>query len=113
MREIVHLQLGQCGNQIGTKFWEIISDEHGLDKVGKFLGESSLQASGQDQALIYFYLVQCSGGETERVLHRGGRQLLDPTGHSLGPGAGDDGQRPVGAQWREVRQKKGNIFSYI
>ena len=29
MREIVHLQAGQCGNQIGAKFWEIISDEHG------------------------------------------------------------------------------------
>ena len=27
MREIVHLQAGQCGNQIGAKFWEIISDE--------------------------------------------------------------------------------------
>ena len=24
MREIVHLQAGQCGNQIGAKFWEII-----------------------------------------------------------------------------------------
>ena len=29
MREIVHLQGGQCGNQIGAKFWEVISDEHG------------------------------------------------------------------------------------
>ena len=29
MREIVHVQAGQCGNQIGAKFWEIISDEHG------------------------------------------------------------------------------------
>ena len=27
-REIVHIQCGQCGNQIGAKFWEIISDEH-------------------------------------------------------------------------------------
>lgn len=31
MREIVHLQGGQCGNQIGAKFWEVISDEHGKD----------------------------------------------------------------------------------
>jgi hypothetical protein len=29
MREIVHIQAGQCGNQIGAKFWEVISDEHG------------------------------------------------------------------------------------
>ena len=44
MREIVHLQIGQCGNQVGTKFWEIISDEHGIDADGKFHGESSMQA---------------------------------------------------------------------
>merc|ERR1712051_743884 len=33
MREIVHMQAGQCGNQIGAKFWEIISDEHGIDPL--------------------------------------------------------------------------------
>jgi tubulin beta len=30
MREIVQIQAGQCGNQIGSKFWEVISDEHGI-----------------------------------------------------------------------------------
>lgn len=25
MREIVHIQAGQCGNQIGAKFWEVSS----------------------------------------------------------------------------------------
>ena len=30
MREIVSIQGGQCGNQIGSKFWEVISDEHGV-----------------------------------------------------------------------------------
>jgi len=34
MREIVHIQTGQCGNQIGQKFWEIITDEHGMDTDG-------------------------------------------------------------------------------
>ncbi|CAK1547938.1 unnamed protein product [Leptosia nina] len=43
MREIVHLQAGQCGNQIGSKFWEIISDEHGIDPTGKYHGDSELQ----------------------------------------------------------------------
>nr|CAH0103019.1 unnamed protein product [Daphnia galeata] len=43
MREIVHLQAGQCGNQIGSKFWEIISDEHGVDPEGKYIGDSNLQ----------------------------------------------------------------------
>ena len=69
MREIVHLQAGQCGNQIGAKvktkldkyfvesswyspqllhlyfhffqFWEIISDEHGIDPTGSYTVSSS------------------------------------------------------------------------
>ena len=45
MREIVHLQVGQCGNQVGTKFWEMICHEHGLEpSTGLFTGTSSLQA---------------------------------------------------------------------
>nr|CAH7723957.1 unnamed protein product [Callosobruchus chinensis] len=43
MREIVHIQAGQCGNQIGAKFWEIISDEHGIDPTGTYHGDSELQ----------------------------------------------------------------------
>ena len=30
---MITLQLGQCGNQIGAKFWEVISDEHGIAPV--------------------------------------------------------------------------------
>ncbi|GLH01621.1 Tubulin alpha-1C chain [Gryllus bimaculatus] len=43
MREIVHLQGGQCGNQIGTKFWELISREHGVERTGAVAAASSLQ----------------------------------------------------------------------
>ncbi len=43
MREIVHLQAGQCGNQIGAKFWEVIADEHGIDQTGEYHGDSDLQ----------------------------------------------------------------------
>ncbi|XP_036116891.1 tubulin beta-2A chain-like [Molossus molossus] len=43
MREIVHIQVGQCGNQIGSKFWEVISDEHGIDPTGDYHGDSALQ----------------------------------------------------------------------
>ncbi len=42
-REIVHIQAGQCGNQIGSKFWEVISDEHGISPEGEYVGESDLQ----------------------------------------------------------------------
>ncbi|KAM0672603.1 Tubulin beta chain (Beta tubulin) [Ordospora colligata] len=43
MREIIHLQTGQCGNQVGCKFWETISGEHGIDQTGRYVGESDNQ----------------------------------------------------------------------
>ena len=44
MREIIHIQAGQCGNQIGTKFWETISNEHGIDPQGSYHGNTDVQA---------------------------------------------------------------------
>jgi len=58
MREIVHLQAGQCGNQIGAKFWEIISDEHGVDPTGSYNGDSDLQLER-----INVYYNEASGGK--------------------------------------------------
>ena len=46
MSEVITLQVGQCGNQIGAKFWELISNEHGIDLQGKFVGTTSLQSDG-------------------------------------------------------------------
>jgi len=51
MREIVHIQAGQCGNQIGTKFWEVICQEHGVSPVGKYEGKSDLQL---ERINVYF-----------------------------------------------------------
>ncbi|OCT82365.1 tubulin beta-3 chain [Xenopus laevis] len=51
MREIVHIQAGQCGNQIGAKFWEVISDEHGIDPCGNYIGDSDLQL---ERISVYF-----------------------------------------------------------
>jgi tubulin beta len=28
------VQAGQCGNQIGAKFWEVVAEEHGVNAVG-------------------------------------------------------------------------------
>ncbi|XP_010826769.1 PREDICTED: tubulin beta-4A chain [Bison bison bison] len=57
MREIVHLQAGQCGNQIGAKFWEVISDEHGIDPTGTYHGDSDLQLER-----INVYYNEATGG---------------------------------------------------
>ena len=43
MREIVHVQCGQCGNQIGAEFWKDISGEHGIDAQGSYIGKNVKQ----------------------------------------------------------------------
>jgi len=57
MREIIHMQVGQCGNQIGAKFWEIISAEHGIDPSGKYSGDNDNQLEN-----INVYYNEVSGG---------------------------------------------------
>jgi tubulin beta len=51
MREIVHIQAGQCGNQIGTKFWETVSEEHGVSPSGKYEGKEDVQT---ERINVYF-----------------------------------------------------------
>ena len=48
MREIVHIQAGQAGNQVGSKFWEVISQEHAISADGTF-----------DETMGGTLLVQC------------------------------------------------------
>jgi len=46
MREIVGIQVGQCGNQVGTQFWETICKEHGIAPDGKYQGDDAMQLEG-------------------------------------------------------------------
>jgi|APGre2960657444_1045066.scaffolds.fasta_scaffold28714_1 hypothetical protein len=62
MREIVHIQGGQCGNQIGAKFWEVVCDEHGIDATGSYAGENDLQL---ERVNVYFN--EASGGARPRT----------------------------------------------
>jgi len=57
MREIVHIQAGQCGNQIGSKFWEVICDEHSIAPSGQYTGQSDLQLER-----IRVYYNEATGG---------------------------------------------------
>ncbi len=62
MREIIQVQVGQCGNQVGCQFWEMIAAgtffvdvEHGIGPDG------SLTAEGK-QGLEKVYFNQASSG---------------------------------------------------
>ncbi|CEL62525.1 Tubulin beta-2 chain OS=Suillus bovinus GN=TUBB2 PE=2 SV=1 [Rhizoctonia solani AG-1 IB] len=51
MREIINIQVGQAGNQVGESFWESILLEHGLDKSGQYHGDNPQQLDHLD---VYF-----------------------------------------------------------
>jgi len=40
VREILHIQVGQCGNQIGNRFWQTVVAEHNLSGSGMYEGEN-------------------------------------------------------------------------
>ena len=48
----------RCTNQIGAKFREIISDEHGIDPTGSYKGDSDLQLER-----INMYYNEAGGGK--------------------------------------------------
>ena len=58
MREIVHLQAGQAGNQIGSKFWETIASEHEISANGVFDENNEIEQSRadilQENVNVYF-----------------------------------------------------------
>ncbi|KAF9584916.1 Tubulin beta-2 chain [Lunasporangiospora selenospora] len=100
MREIVHLQTGQCGNQIGGKFWEVISDEHGIGKDGIYGGDSDLQL---ERINVYYneanankyvpraVLVDLEPGTIDAVRSGEFGQLFRPDNYAFGQsGAGNN-----------------------
>jgi len=100
MREIVHLQVGQCGNQIGSKFWTVIADEHGIDNSGNYTGKDSQQL---ERINVYFnqatankyvpraVLVDLEPGTMDAMKSSSYGQLFKPDSYVFGQsGAGNN-----------------------
>jgi tubulin gamma len=51
-REIISIQVGQCGNQIGAEFWKKLCQEHGISKDGQL---EDFATNGQDCKDVFFY----------------------------------------------------------
>ncbi|RZC77726.1 hypothetical protein C5167_002125 [Papaver somniferum] len=87
MREILHIQGGQCGNQIGSKFWEVVCDEHGIDPTGKYVGTSDLQL---ERVNVYYNEASCGRFVPRAVLMDLEPGTMDSfqVCHSLGGGTG-------------------------
>lgn len=105
MREIVHVQAGQCGNQIGLKFWETISEEHGIDAKGAYKGDNELQKERLD---VYFseaannryvpraVILDLEPGVTDSIKAGKYGQIFRPDNFVFGSGG-------AGNNWAKVR----------
>eukprot|EP00930_Biecheleria_cincta_P036191 TRINITY_DN24830_c0_g1_i1.p1 TRINITY_DN24830_c0_g1~~TRINITY_DN24830_c0_g1_i1.p1 ORF type:complete len:469 (+),score=78.47 TRINITY_DN24830_c0_g1_i1:99-1505(+) len=51
-REIITLQVGQCGNQIGSEFWKLLCAEHGISQRGIL---EDFATAGDDRKDVFFY----------------------------------------------------------
>ncbi|KAJ1674206.1 gamma-tubulin [Spiromyces aspiralis] len=51
-REIITLQVGQCGNQIGSEFWSHLCIEHGISPDGTL---QDFATEGEDRKDVFFY----------------------------------------------------------
>mmetsp|Transcript_60472 Transcript_60472/g.153672 ORF Transcript_60472/g.153672 Transcript_60472/m.153672 type:complete len:468 (+) Transcript_60472:77-1480(+) len=51
-REIITLQVGQCGNQIGSEFWKQLCAEHGINQRGIL---EDYATAGDDRKDVFFY----------------------------------------------------------
>ncbi|KAJ1443339.1 Tubulin/FtsZ, GTPase domain-containing protein, partial [Ochromonadaceae sp. CCMP2298] len=51
-REIITLQVGQCGNQIGSEFWKQLCAEHGISPDGTL---HEYARNGDDRKDVFFY----------------------------------------------------------
>ncbi|CUG77485.1 gamma tubulin, putative [Bodo saltans] len=51
-REIITLQVGQCGNQIGSEFWRQLCGEHGIGQDGILQPHA---VGGDDRKEVFFY----------------------------------------------------------
>ncbi|CCM02224.1 uncharacterized protein FIBRA_04304 [Fibroporia radiculosa] len=63
-REIINVQAGQAGNQVGESFWSMLLAEHGLDDDGFYKGDDPLQLPMVD---VFFTEVEQANGPSKYV----------------------------------------------
>ncbi|KAG5930199.1 hypothetical protein E4U53_002287 [Claviceps sorghi] len=51
-REIITIQAGQCGNSIGSQFWQQLCLEHGISQDGNL---EDFATEGGDRKDVFYY----------------------------------------------------------
>lgn len=109
-RSIVSLQAGQCGNQVGSKFWEGISQEHGVGPEGDYEGNDPRQ---QLERISVYYNESSNGRYVPRVamvdLEPGVIDVIksSPRGKLFNPDNFVYGQSGAGNNWAKGHYTEG------
>ncbi|KAI0246969.1 beta-tubulin 2 [Lactifluus subvellereus] len=103
-REIITIQAGQAGNQIGENFWNMLLPEHGLDYNGMYHGTDPLQL-----ARVETYFSEVNAGSTAKYVPRSVQIDLEagvcdrirsgPTGALFRPDTFITGEGGAGNNW--------------
>ena len=79
VREIIHCQVGQCGNQIGNAFWNTVRKEHSIETSGNFTeNPKDPVGDAEKQAKIDVYFKETGSGTTARYTPRAALIDLEP-----------------------------------
>lgn len=54
--EIITIQVGQCGNQVGKQFWSQLAKEHGIDRDGQSIESDDPNTARDDDTNPFFKL---------------------------------------------------------
>ena len=105
MREIVSIQAGQCGHQVGYKFWETMCQEHRISPAtGRYEGTTEADDLCLERVNVYFN--EAMGGRyvPRTILTDLEPGVLDsirssPAGHLFNPDFFKHGQSGAGNCW--------------
>ncbi|OSC99897.1 beta-tubulin 2 [Trametes coccinea BRFM310] len=104
-REIVNVQAGQAGNQVGENFWRMLLAEHGLDEEGHYKGNDPQQLA---RVGVFFNEIEHPGLPNKYVprsvqidLEEGvcDRIRSGPLGHLFRPDTFVTGSSGAGNNW--------------
>ncbi|KAG6888791.1 Tubulin beta-2 chain [Termitomyces sp. Mi166 len=101
-REIINVQVGQAGNQVGETFWNMLLAEHGLDEQGMYKGSDDLQLA---RAGVYFSEVEGVGSRSSKFVPRSVQIDLEaglrsgPLGNLFRPDTFITGESGAGNNW--------------
>ena len=65
-REVITLQVGQCGNQIGSEFWKKLCAEHGISPTGQLINSPGQEGNAGMVIMLWGWLDEKMKEEEKR-----------------------------------------------